>query len=107
FAGGTNGETDAALKSRFVLFFLGLSKGNIYGVESALAALNVGITYQIVDGYAYGGAAQPGFFYAVVDDGSGSPPTAFLNAATNAIQAVKPLGVQFAVFAPTIVSVNV
>ena len=49
----------------------------------------------------------PGFFYVVVDDGSGSPSSAFLTAATTAIDAVKPLGVNFSVFAPHLVSANV
>jgi uncharacterized phage protein gp47/JayE len=107
FTGGKLAETDAALKSRFALFILGLSKGVLYGVQSALANLNVSIAYQVVDGYQYGGAASPGFFYCVVDDGSGTPSSPFLAAATTAVQAVKPLGVQFAVYAPVIVSANV
>ena len=107
FTGGALAETDAALKSRFSLYILGLSKGDLYGVQSALANLNVSIAYQVVDGYQYGGALAPGFFYCVVDDGTGSPSSTFLASATTAVKAVKPLGVQFAVYAPTIVTANV
>lgn len=105
-AGGTNGETDSALKTRFVLFFLGLSKGNVFGVEFALASLNVGVAYQIVDSYTYGGVFTPGFFYVVVDDGSGSPSPSFLAAASTAVNSVKPLGVQFSVFSPRLITVG-
>ncbi len=107
YTNGVDAESDTALKARFPLYILGLSRGNLYGAESALANLNVSITYEIVDGYSYGGVAQPGYYYAVVDDGSGSPPSSFLNTAAAALQANKPLGVQFAVFAPTLTTINV
>ena len=104
--GGAIGETDAALKVRFVLFFLGLSRGNVYGVEYALASMNVSIQYTITDCYSYGGVFTPGFFYVVVDDGSGSPSSKFLSDASTAVASVRPFGVQFAVFAPVFFTVN-
>ncbi len=112
FTGGTSAETDSALKARFALFILGLARANRYGVESALAALSASIQYQVVNGYAYSGALQPstlqpGFFYCVVDDGSGSPPSSFIDTATTAVSAVAALGVKFGLFAPVAVSVNV
>jgi hypothetical protein len=106
-AGGLAAETDAAVKIRFALFILGLTKGTVFGAESALANLNVSIAYQIVDGQQYNGTVVPGFYYAVVDDGSGTPSSAFLAAATNALQANKPLGVQFAVYAPALVTASI
>ncbi len=106
-AGGAAAETDAAVKVRFVKYILGLSRGDAYGVGSALANLNVGLTYTLTDQYSYSGAFQPGYFYVVVDDGSGSPSAAFLAAASNAVQAVKPLGAWFGIFAPIITTANV
>ena len=106
-AGGSSGETDAALKLRFVLYILGLSKGNVYGIEYALASLNVSISYTITDQYNYAGVYSPGFFYVVVDDGSGYPSSTYLAAATVAVQSSKPLGVNFSVFGPAITTVNV
>ena len=106
-AGGAAAETDAAVKVRFVKYILGLSRGDAYGVGSALANLNVGLTYTLTDQYSYGGVFRPGYFYVVVDDGSGSPSAAFLASATAAVQAVKPLGCWFGCFPPVIVSANV
>jgi uncharacterized phage protein gp47/JayE len=106
-AGGTAGETDAAVRARFVLFILGLSRGDVYGVSSALSNMNVGITYTITDQYQYNGTFLSGYFYVVVDDGSGVPSAAFLNSARTAVNAVKPLGNWFGVFAPVLVYANV
>jgi hypothetical protein len=51
--------------------------------------------------------AQPGFFYAVVDDGTGYPSSSLLTSAYNAIVPVAALTTTFAVFAPTVVTANV
>lgn len=107
FSGGLPTETDQALKARFALFILGLARGDLYGVESALANLNVAIKYTITDQYSYPGVFTPGYFYAVVDDGTGSPSSDFLAMARVAIDAVRPLGVWFGVFAPALVTANV
>lgn len=107
FVGGQLPETDTALKARFVLFILGLSRGNVYGVESALANLNVAIAYTITDQFTRAGVFTPGYFFVVVDDGSGSPSSAFLLTATAAVGAVKALGVNYSVFPPTLITANV
>ena len=107
FTGGALAETDAALKARFSLYILGLSRGNLYGVGSALANLNVAIGYTVTDGRSYSGDSAPGYFFCVVDDGSGTPSSTFLAAATAAVKAVKPLGVQFAVYTPALTTANV
>jgi len=107
-AGGLSGETDTAVKARFVLYMVGLARGNKAGIEYALASLNVSIAYQIVDSQQTGSTALfPGFFYVVVDDGSGSPPSSFLTTATNAVNLYKALGIQFTVIAPTLTNANV
>lgn len=107
FTGGTAAETDSALKSRFSAYILGLSKGDAYGVASAIRNMNVGVAYTLTDQYSYSGAFQSGYYYVVADDGSGYPSSTFLAAVTTALQAVKPLGVMFGVFGPRIVSANV
>ena len=107
FVGGQVAETDSALKARFVLFILGLSQGNLFGIESALANLNVAIAFTVTDQLTTAGVSQPGFFFVNVDDGSGSPSSAFLLAARNAVNAHRALGVNFSVFPPTLVTANV
>lgn len=107
FSNGLPAETDTALKARFALWILGLARANLYGIESALANLNVNIQYTVTDQFTYGGAFAPGYFYVVVDDGSGSPSSTFLTTAQNAINVARGLGINFSVFAPNIVLANV
>lgn len=107
FTGGASGETDPAVKVRFPINILGRQDGTAFGAEAALANLNVSISFTLTDQMNYAGQFQAGYYYFVVDDGTGFPSAAFLNAATAALLAVKPLGVWFGVFAPIITRANV
>lgn len=107
FSGGSAAETDAALKARFQLFILGLSRGDLYGLAYAIASMAITVQYTVTQNYTYGGVYQPGFYYVVADDGTGSPSSTFLANVTTAVLAVNPLGIQFAVFAPVVTTANV
>ncbi|WP_250637829.1 baseplate J/gp47 family protein [Cupriavidus sp. USMAA2-4] len=65
------------------------------------------MTYSLVENQTYGGAVQMGYFYVVVDDGSGAPGSTFLATVANAIDAVRPLCSSFGVFAPVVVNAAV
>lgn len=107
FASGENAETDAALRVRFVAYMASLSKATLQAIINAVLALQVGATCVVTENYDYNGTYDPGSFYAVVDDGSGSPPSLFLSNAYNAIDAVRACGIRPAVFAPIAISANV
>jgi hypothetical protein len=64
-------------------------------------------SYTVTANYAYNGAYQPGYFYVVADDGSGSPPTSFLNAVLAAVSAVRGFTIGIGVFGPIVVTANV
>jgi uncharacterized phage protein gp47/JayE len=107
FSTGTNAESDAALRLRFVNYLSSLSKATSAAIGNAIASLQLGITYTLTEDYSYGGAYQPGYFYLVIDDGTGSPPTSIVNAVTAAVNAVRGCGIQFNVFAPIVVTANI
>ncbi len=107
FVNGMDAESDAALRVRFIAYIASLSKATKGAVGYAVTSLRQGLQYTIAENADYNGAADMGFFYVVVDDGSGSPAPALLTAAANAIDAVRPIGSRFAVFAPAIVTANV
>lgn len=107
FTNGANAESDPALRSRFVAYIASLSKATKAAILNAVLGLKIGAACALTENYAYNGTYQPGYFYAVVDDGSGSPGSTFLSSAANAIDAVRPFTVQFGVFAPIIITANV
>jgi uncharacterized phage protein gp47/JayE len=107
FTNGADPETDAAFRTRFISYIAGLSKATKGAVGNAITSIQQGVVYTLTEGFTYAGAAQLGYFYVVVDDGSGTPSGTFLSTVSNAIDAVRPVGSTFGVFAPVLVSANV
>lgn len=107
FANGADAETDDAFRARFVLWIASLSKATKAAIGYALSSMQTGVTYTLTENFAYNGTPQPGYFYAVVDDGSGSPSSGFLASAYAAIDAVRGFTITFGVFPPVLVSANV
>lgn len=104
---GENSETDSAFRTRFISYLGSLSRATKAAIGNALLSLQTGVSYTLVENQAYNGTTQLGFFYVVVDDGSGSPSSSFLSTAYNAVDAVRPFTVSFAVFAPVTETANV
>lgn len=104
---GADSESDQAFKARFVLYLQSLTEGTKQACINAVTNLQQGATCSITENINLSGVAQPGYFYATVDDGSGDPPDSFLLAATAAIDAVRAEGTTFSVIRPTIVTANI
>jgi uncharacterized phage protein gp47/JayE len=107
FVNGEDAESDAAFRARFVAYIASLSKATAGAVAFALQSLGLNVSFTLVENFSYAGAAEPGYFYVVVDDGTGAPSSAFLAAAYAAIDAVRPLTVSFGVFPPTLITAAV
>lgn len=107
FFNGIDQESDSALKQRFAEYILGLSRGDFYGLSASIEGTAVTVQWTLTEGYNFDGSYHPGYFFVVADDGSGVPPPSFLAAVTTAANAVRPLGVQCAVFPPTVIYANV
>src|SRR5690348_13551664 len=107
FINGIDNESDSALKTRFAEYILGLSRGDYYGLNASIEGTAVNVQWTLTEGYNFDGSYHPGYFFVVADDGSGVPPPSFLAAVTTAANAVRPLGVQCAVFPPTVIYANV
>lgn len=106
FTNGADQESDNALKARFSDYILGLSRGDYYGLQSSIKGTGVTVQWTLTEGYNYDGSYHPAFFFVVADDGSGSPSPAFMQTINAAVQAVRPLGIQAAVFNPVILIAN-
>lgn len=100
FGSGAAAESDDALRGRFVNFMASLAKATRSAIGNAVTSLQEGLSYTLTEDYTYAGAYQPGYFYVVVDDGSGSPPASLLALVTASVDAVRACGTQFAVFGP-------
>lgn len=107
FANGSDPETDAAFRLRFVSYIASLSKGTKTAIGNAILSLQLGVNYTLTENFTYAGAATLGYFYVVVDDGTGSPSAGFISTVYNAIDAVRAEGSTFSVFAPVLVTANV
>lgn len=104
---GLDAESDAALRARFVDYIASLSKATTAAAAYALSSIKQGTQYTLVENAQYNGTADLGYFYVVVDDGSGAPTSEFLASAANAIDAVRPVGSRYGVFAPVVVTATV
>lgn len=107
FTNGTDAESDAALRTRFIAFVASLSKATKGAIGYAITSLKQGVTYTLIENQQYNGSTDNGYFYVVVDDGTGSPGSTFLSTVANAIDAVRGVSIRFGVFAPVVVNANV
>lgn len=107
FANGVDPESDSAFRARFVLWVQSLSKATKAAIGFALSSMQQGISYTLAENQDYSGNLLYGYFYAVVDDGSGAPSGAFLVSAGAAIESVRGFTTRYGVFAPNLVTANV
>jgi uncharacterized phage protein gp47/JayE len=107
FANGADAETDAAFRTRLIAWFGSLSKATKTAVSYAVASVQQGLQVQIVENQQYSGLTDNGYFFTVVDDGSGFPSSTLLSTVNAAIEAVRGFGIRFGVFAPVVVTANV
>ena len=106
-ANGINAESDAAYSARFVNYLNSLSKGTYGAIASALQGVAQNIAFKLLENTNPSGAFAPGQFTAIVDDGSGSPPTSFVNLCVAAVAAVRGWTITANVVAVTALSVTV
>lgn len=107
FVNGKDSEPDDDFRARFVLWIASLSKATKAAIGYALSSLQQGVTYTLTENQSYDDAVKPGYFYAVVDDGTGQPSRDFLDRAYMAIDAVRGFTVVFGVFPPVIVKADI
>jgi uncharacterized phage protein gp47/JayE len=107
FTNGIDAEKNAALRARFITYIASLSKATKLAIGNAITSLAQGVTFSLTENFTYGGVVQNGYFFAVVDDGTGYPPSQLLLSAANAIDLVRPFTSTFGVFAPVVVTADI
>jgi uncharacterized phage protein gp47/JayE len=89
FINGSDQETDAALRTRVVNFFSSLSRGTVAAITAAAQSVRPGLFITVVEG-----AVGSGTVTVYADDGTGAIPTSTLTSVAQAVQLVRPVGVQ-------------
>jgi uncharacterized phage protein gp47/JayE len=107
FTNGVDAESDVALRVRFIAYIASLSKATKAAIGYAITSVQQGLQYTLTENYDYNGNLTYGYFYVVVDDGTGNPSSQLLGSVNNAIDAVRACCVRFGVFAPVVVTANV
>lgn len=103
----SDGETDAALRARFVTFINSRSDATLLAVENAVSSVQTGLLYQVAQNVDTTGVYEPGNIVVVVDDGSGDPPASLLSAVYAAVDVVRPIATSLDVIGPTVLLANV
>jgi uncharacterized phage protein gp47/JayE len=106
FTNGLDAESDIAMRARFILYITSLSKATKNAVAAAILSVQQGLTYTLTEDLTYTGSAAPGTFYVVVDNGTGAPGSAIVNLVYAAIDAVRAVGISFAVYQPVVITAN-
>jgi len=105
--GGSDAESDAAFRSRFIGYIASLSRATVMAVEAAISGVELELNFTVTENVAPDGTMRPGSFLAVVDDGTGTPLPSLLTRIAAAIEAVRPVGTTYAVIPPTLVNVAI
>lgn len=107
FTTGADAETDPQFRIRFRKFIKALRKATPLALQFAIESLRRGVTCKIVEKVLHDGTPRKAYFYALVDDGTGFPGSDLLTAAGAALDASHAAGIEFAVYAPTVVVIPV
>ncbi|QOF94186.1 baseplate J/gp47 family protein [Novacetimonas hansenii] len=100
---GSDGETDAALRTRFVAYINSRSKATVAAIENAVTDVSADLIYQVVENEDTSGATLPGNVVVYVDDGSGDVSDSVIDAVYTAVDDVRPATVSIQVVRPDVV----
>ena len=104
---GQDAESDSAYRSRFILYINGLSKGTYQALLEAVSEVPGVQREKLTENKNLDGSDHYGYFYALVDDGTGTASPDLLSQAYNAVYNTRGFTIQPAVFPPTQYPINI
>ncbi len=104
---GENQESDDDFRARFIFYINGLSRATKDAIEFAVEGVPDVVRFLLVENESFVGTTDLGFFYVLVDDGTGSPPGSLLTAVSVAVEDFRGFTIAFAVFAPVPLTVDI
>lgn len=104
---GKDSQSDDSLKAAFVLFLASLFRATQQAIEYAVQSV-VGVKrYKLEENETTAGNPDPGFFYAVIDDGTGSASPELLTNVQIAVEVYRGLTINFSIVAPIDVPISI
>jgi uncharacterized phage protein gp47/JayE len=107
FTNGSNAESDAAFRLRFVSYIQSLSRATLQAVGYAISSLEQGISYTIQENVDAAGNWLPGHMTITVDDGSHNPSATLMSQVASQIELYRGATISYSLFPPTVVPANV
>lgn len=105
---GQDAESDQAVYQRFPLYFASLSKATHEALEAALLDIPDVLRVNLVENRSYpDNVLTPGFFYGIVDDGTGNPPSGLLALASTVANATRGFTIAYSIFPPQILEIDI
>lgn len=99
FTSGTSQATDAEVKAGFILYLATLSKATLAAIRAAALSVSGVKKANVVENKTTGGATQLGYFYVVVDNGTGTASGDLLASVHSAVELARGLTIQYDVIA--------
>lgn len=107
FVGGSDPESDAQLRARFVQYIASLARATVGALAFAISSLQLGLQSQINENVDPNGSADNGMLTIYVDDGSGATPPAVVQNAQTAVNEYRAASVRAGVYTATILTASV
>lgn len=107
FVGGRDPEGTPAMRVRFRAYIRSLREATPEAIIFHASNVQNGLSLLIVENQERSGVVKRGFVYVIVDDGTGTPPQSLLDAVAASVEAHRAAGVEFAVYAPDVITANV
>lgn len=107
FVGGQDAESDPEMRLRYRAYILSLREATPAAVIYHASTVQPGLKLLLVENVTRAGTPRRGFFFVVVDDGTGTPPESLIQAVAANIDLHRAAGVEFAVYASEPVLANV
>lgn len=107
FDTGFDTETDAQFRLRFQNTISSVSKATKTAMAGAVATVSPNLSFNIVENQNFDGSSNDGYFYVVVDDGTGNPSSTLLSEISAVVELTRPLTSKYDVFPPVVQNVNI
>lgn len=100
FTNGTNQQSDQSLKDEFILYLASLFRATKQAIEYAVSVVPGVFRYKVVENKTIFDVVQLGFFYVVIDDGSGAASGQLIANVSASVESYRGLTIQYAVYDP-------